>query len=177
MGQRTENGGTEATHTFAVLVENKFGVLAKVASLFSARGYNIDSLCVGTTQDPSISRITLVTRGDDRVLEQIRKQLDKLIDTIKVLDLSAGDSVQREMMLIKVSATQSKRTDILQLVDIFRARIVDVTMDAFVIETTGEAGKLAAFIDLLRPFGIKEISRSGQVAMSRGPKTLKSNKG
>lgn len=171
-----EMNGGEKKHTFAVLVENKFGVLAKVASLFSARGYNIDSLSVGVTQDPSVSRITLVTRGDEPILEQIRKQLSKLIDTIKVMDLDEGESVQREMVLIKVNAPQAKRVEVLQLAEIFRGRIIDVSANTFIIEVTGDEGKIAAFLELLRPLGIKEIVRTGKTAMSRGTKTLKSTK-
>ncbi|MEK6709796.1 MAG: acetolactate synthase small subunit [Nitrospinota bacterium] len=165
------------SHTIAVLVENKFGVLAKVASLFSARGYNIDSLSVGVTQDPTVSRITLVTRGDERVLEQIRKQLSKLIDTIKVMDMAREDTVQREMMLVKVAAPRSARAEILQIVGVFRARIVDLSAETLTIEITGDDGKIGAFLELLGPFGIKEIARTGKAALSRGPKTLKSAKG
>ncbi len=171
-----EMNGGEQSHTFAVLVENKFGVLAKVASLFSARGYNIDSLSVGVTQDPSISRITLVTRGDEPILEQIRKQLSKLIDTIKVMDLEEGESVHREMALIKVNAPQAKRAEVLQLAEIFRGRIVDVSANTFIIEVTGDEGKISAFLELLRPLGIKEIVRTGKIAMIRGPKTLRGAK-
>ena len=172
----TNNNGkneTENTHTFAVLVENKFGVLAKVSSLFSARGYNIDSLCVGVTQDPSISRITLVTRGDDHILEQIRKQLSKLIDTIKVLELDETSTAERELVLIKVAAPKEKRSEVLQVVEIFRARTIDISVDALVIEVTGDEGKIGAILELLRPYGIKEIARTGKVALSRGAKTLK----
>lgn len=170
------NDGMNETHTIAVLVENQFGVLAKVASLFSARGYNIDSLCVGVTQDPSISRITLVTRGDAQILEQIRKQLSKLIDTIRVMDLGESETAERELVLIKVSATKEKRADILQIVEIFRARTIDISADALIIEVTGDEGKIKAILELLRPFGIKEIARSGKVALTRGPKTLKGAK-
>lgn len=166
----------ETLHTIAVLVENKFGVLAKVASLFSARGYNIDSLCVGVTQDPSVSRITLVTRGDEKILEQIRKQLSKLIDTIKVMDLMEGESVDRELVLIKITAPTAKRAELLQIVEIFRARIVDISTDNMTIEVTGDQGKLKAILDLLHPYGVKEIARTGKVALARGPKTLKSSK-
>ncbi len=163
-------------HTIAVLVENKFGVLAKVASLFSARGYNIDSLCVGVTQDPSVSRITLITRGDEKILEQIRKQLSKLIDTIKVMDLMEGESIDRELVLIKITAPTSKRAELLQIAEIFRARIVDISTDNMIIEVTGDQGKLRAILDLLHPYGVKEIARTGTVALTRGPKTLKSSK-
>ncbi len=164
------------THTIAVLVENKFGVLAKVASLFSARGYNIDSLCVGVTQDPSVSRITLVTRGDEKILEQIRKHLSKLIDTFKVMDMGESESVEREMILIKVSAPKSSRPDIFQIVDVFRGRVVDVSSNTMTTEVTGDEGKIQAILNLLHPFGIKEIARTGKVALTRGAKTLKGAK-
>ncbi len=163
----------EKKHTFAVLVENKFGVLAKVSSLFSARGYNIDSLCVGVTQDPSISRITLVTRGDEHILEQIRKQLSKLIDTIRVLELDETYTAERELVLIKVAAPKERRSEVLQVVEIFRARTIDISTDALVIEVTGDEGKIGAILELLRPYGIKEIARTGKVALSRGAKTLR----
>ena len=175
MNPEEKDGGP--SHTIAVLVENKFGVLAKVASLFSARGYNIDSLSVGVTQDPTVSRITLVTRGDERVLEQIRKQLSKLIDTIKVMDMVKEDTVQREMMLVKVSAPRTARAEILQIVEVFRARIVDLSAETLIIELTGDDGKIGAFLELLAPFGIKEIARTGKAALSRGPRTLKGVKG
>ena len=174
MSPEEKHGGP--SHTIAVLVENKFGVLAKVASLFSARGYNIDSLSVGVTQDPTVSRITLVTRGDERVLEQIRKQLSKLIDTIKVMDMVKEETVQREMMLVKVSAPRRERAEILQIVEVFRARIVDLSAETLTIEITGDDGKIAAFLELLAPFGVKEIARTGKAALSRGPRTLKSVK-
>lgn len=166
----------DETHTIAVLVENKFGVLAKVASLFSARGYNIDSLCVGVTQDPSVSRITLVTRGDEKILEQIRKHLSKLIDTFKVMDMGETESVEREMILIKVSAPKSARPDIFQIIEVFRGRIVDVSPDTITVEVTGDEGKIRAILNLLQPFGIKEIARTGKVALTRGAKTLKGAK-
>ncbi len=173
MSNNNGKNDIEKKHTFAVLVENKFGVLAKVSSLFSARGYNIDSLCVGVTQDPSISRITLVTRGDDHILEQIRKQLSKLIDTIKVLELDETSTAERELVLIKVAAPKEKRSEVLQVVEIFRARTIDISVDALVIEVTGDEGKIGAILELLRPYGIKEIARTGKVALSRGAKTLK----
>jgi len=170
------NNDAEQKHTFAVLVENKFGVLAKVASLFSARGYNIDSLCVGVTQDPSISRITLVTSGDIQILEQIRKQLSKLIDTIKVLDMDESGTAERELVLIKVTVPKEKRGEVLQIIEIFRARTIDISAESLTIEVTGDEGKIRAILELLRPHGIKEIARTGKVALSRGAKTLKSTK-
>jgi acetolactate synthase I/III small subunit len=155
-------------HTISVLVENKFGVLARVAGLFSGRGYNIDSLNVGETEDPTISRMTIVARGDDRILEQITKQLNKLIDVIKVTDLTSEEHVERELALIKVSAPQKVRSEIIQLANIFRSSIVDVSLESLIISVTGDEDKINALIDMLRPYGIREISRSGRVAISRG---------
>jgi acetolactate synthase-1/3 small subunit len=155
-------------HTISVLVENKFGVLARVAGLFSGRGYNIDSLNVGETEDPTISRMTIVARGDDRILEQITKQLNKLIDVIKVTDLTSEEHVERELALIKVSAPQKVRSEIIQLASIFRSSIVDVSLESLIISATGDEDKINALIDMLRPYGIREISRSGRVAISRG---------
>ena len=164
-------------HTLTLQVENRLGVLARIAGLISAKGYNIDSLSVGVTQDPTVSRITLVTRGDERVLEQIRKQLSKLIDTIKVMDMVKEETVQREMMLVKVSAPRTARAEILQIVEVFRARIVDLSAETLIIEITGDDGKIGAFLELLAPFGLKEIARTGKAALSRGPRTLKGVKG
>lgn len=155
-------------HTISVLVENKPGVLARVAGLFSGRGYNIDSLNVGETEDPSMSRMTIVARGDDRILEQITKQLNKLIDVIKVTDLSPEEHVERELALIKVSAPAKTRSEIIQLANIFRSQIVDVSHETLVISVTGDEDKIAAMIDILRPYGIREIARSGKIAMARG---------
>jgi acetolactate synthase-1/3 small subunit len=158
-------------HTIAVLVENKFGVLSRVAGLFSARGYNIESLSVGETLDPSVSRMTLVVRGDAFVVEQVIKQLHKLIDVIKVTDLSEENHVEREMLLLKVNAEPASRAEILRVGDIFRAKVVDVTPNTYTLEVTGEESKIEAIIDLLRPFGIQEVVRTGKVAIARGPKT------
>jgi acetolactate synthase-1/3 small subunit len=158
-------------HTIAVLVENKFGVLSRVAGLFSARGYNIESLSVGETLDPSVSRMTLVVRGDSFVIEQVIKQLHKLIDVIKVTDLSEENHVEREMLLLKVNAEPANRAEILRLGDIFRAKVVDVTPTTYTLEVTGEESKIEGIIELLRPFGIQEIVRTGKVAIARGPKT------
>jgi len=157
-------------HTIAVLVENKFGVLSRVAGLFSARGYNIESLSVGETLDPSVSRMTLVVRGDAFVIEQVMKQLHKLIDVIKVIDLSAEIHVEREMLLIRVNAEPAARAEILRIADIFRAKVVDVTATSYTLEVTGEETKIAAILDLLRPFGIQEVVRTGKVAIARSPK-------
>jgi acetolactate synthase-1/3 small subunit len=158
-------------HTVAVLVENKFGVLSRVAGLFSARGYNIESLSVGETLDPTVSRMTLVVRGDAFVIEQVLKQLHKLVDVIKVTDLSEEDHVEREMLLIRVNAEPAARAEILRSVDIFRAKVVDVTPTSYTVEVTGEESKLDAIVELLRPFGIQELVRTGKVAIARGPKT------
>ena len=158
-------------HTIAVLVENKFGVLSRVAGLFSARGYNIESLSVGETLDPSVSRMTLVVRGDAFIIEQVIKQLHKLIDVIKVTDLSEEDHVEREMILVRVNAEPLARAEILRSADIFRAKVVDVTPGTYTLELTGDEPKLDAFIELLRPFGIQELVRTGKVAIARGPKT------
>ncbi len=157
-------------HTLAVLVENKSGVLSRVASLFSRRGYNIDSLAVGVTEDPEVSRITIVVHGDDHVLEQVTKQLNKLVDVIKVSDLGGDDTVERELALIKVTADSDNRAEIIQIADIFRARIIDVAPKSMTIEVTGEEAKVEAIEKLLRQFGIKEMVRTGKIAMVRGPK-------
>ena len=166
-----QNGHGVSKHTIAVLVENKFGVLSRVAGLFSARGYNIESLSVGETLDATVSRMTLVVRGDEFVLEQVVKQLHKLIDVIKVTDLTRENHVERELVLMRVNAEVQHRTEILRTADIFRAKVVDVTQVSFVLEATGDEGKLEALIELLRPMGIQEIVRTGKVAISRGPKT------
>ena len=157
-------------HTISVLVENEFGVLTRVAGLFSGRGFNIESLSVAPTLDPSISRMTIVTTGDDQILEQITKQLNKLIDTIKVIDFTGQDFVEREMALIKVSAEENIRAEVLRITDIFRAKVVDVTAKSYTVETTGAPAKIDALIELLRPMGIKELVRSGPVVLGRGSK-------
>ena len=157
-------------HTLAVLVQNKSGVLSRVAALFSRRGYNIDSLAVGVTEDPETSRITIVVHGDDRVLEQVTKQLNKLVDVIKVSDFGGEDAVERELALIKVVADKDNRAEIIQIADIFRARIIDVAPKSMTVEVTGDEGKVEAIEKLLRQFGIKEMVRTGKIAMVRGPK-------
>ncbi|AKB14111.1 acetolactate synthase small subunit [Methanosarcina thermophila MST-A1] len=159
-------------HTLAVLVENKSGVLSRVASLFSRRGFNIDSLAVGVTEDPSISRMTIVVQGDDHVLEQVTKQLNKLVDVIKVSDIGGDDSVERELALIKVAADVNTRAEIIQIANIFRARIVDVASKSMTIEVTGDDAKIEAIQKLLRQFGIKEMVRTGKIALVRGPKKV-----
>ncbi|GBD99529.1 acetolactate synthase isozyme 3 small subunit [bacterium BMS3Abin07] len=154
-------------HTISVLVENKFGVLSRVSGLFSGRGYNIESLSVGETTDPQISTMTVVTRGDDRIIEQITKQLNKLIDVIKVVDLVEVDHVEREMILIKVAPKQENKAEVLRLAEIFRGRIVDSSQRTYTVEITGDEKKIEAFIELMRPIGIKELVRTGRVAMAR----------
>jgi len=160
-------------HTISVIVENEFGVLARVAGLFSGRGFNIDSLSVAPTIDESLSRITIVTRGDDAILEQITKQLNKLVDVIKVLDFSDDSAIEREMALIKVTAEDESRAEVLRIVDIFRAKIIDVTPKSYTIEATGAPAKINAILDLLRPLGLKELVRTGSVAIGRGAKGWK----
>ncbi|NVN90347.1 MAG: acetolactate synthase small subunit [Desulfuromonadales bacterium] len=161
------------THTISVLVENEFGVLSRVASLFSARGFNIDSLNVAPTNEDGLSRITIVTHGDESVLEQISKQLNKLIDVIKVIDFTDGSCVEREMALIKVSAEDESRAEVLRIVDIFRAKVVDVTSRSYTLEVTGAPAKVDAILELLRPLGLKELVRTGAVAIGRGSKGWK----
>jgi len=154
-------------HTIAALVENRFGVLARIAGLFSARGFNIDSLTVGETEDPTISRMTIVVEGDDRVLEQVMKQLNKLVDVIKVSDISSQKFVDRELALIKVNAPRSRRSEIMEIAEVFRAKIVDISPNTLTIEATGNEDKIKAIIGMLKPFGIKELARTGRVAMLR----------
>jgi acetolactate synthase-1/3 small subunit len=157
-------------HTISVLVENVPGVLSRVTGLFSGRGFNIESLCVAETLDANISRITLVTIGNDQIVEQIIKQLNKLINAIKVIDFTASDSVQREMALIKVRADGDSRAEVLRIADIFRAKVVDVSPEFYTIEITGDDNKIMAILDLLRHFQVKEIARTGTVAMARSKK-------
>ena len=160
-------------HTISVLVENEFGVLSRVASLFSGRGFNIDSVTVAPTNEEGMSRMTIVTRGDEQILEQITKQLNKLIDIIKVIDFTDGSGIEREMALIKVTAEDESRAEVLRIVDIFRAKIIDVTPKSYTIEATGNPVKIDAILDLLRPLGLKELVRTGAVAIGRGAKGWK----
>ncbi|MCG0278303.1 MAG: acetolactate synthase small subunit [Thermanaeromonas sp.] len=155
-------------HTLAVLVENRPGVLTRVAGLFARRGYNIESLAVGPTENPSISRMTIVVEGDERTIEQVCKQLNKLIDVIKVSDITEDPHVGRELVLIKVNAEPQVRGEIMQIVEIFRARIVDVSRDTLIIEATGDEDKINAIESALRPFGIREMARTGKIALVRG---------
>jgi len=155
-------------HIISVTVENRFGVLSKIAGLFSARGYNIDSLSVAETDDPTVSRMIIVVRGDEKILEQIYKQLNKLIDVIKVQDLTEQDFIERELALIKLSINNfNERQEVLQLVQIFRAKIISVGKKTLTIEAVGDTSKLDALVDLLKPFGFKEFIRTGKIAISR----------
>jgi acetolactate synthase-1/3 small subunit len=164
-------------HTISVLVENEFGVLARVASLFSGRGFNIESLTVAETLDPTISRITLVTRGDDQVLEQVEKQLNKLVPVIKVIDFGESPHVEREMALVKVTADEKTRAEVMNLIDIFRGKVIDVGPRSYIVELTGDEGKIQAVLELLKPLGLKEIVRTGKVAMHRGMRVLEADEG
>ncbi len=155
-------------HTISVTVENEFGVLARVAGLFSGRGFNIDSLSVAETQDPTVSLITLVTRGDDQIIEQIIKQLHKLVNVLKVTDMQEGEYLDRELVLVKVNANDQTKGEILRLVDIFRGKVVDVSPKSYTVEITGDEGKVRAVMELLAPLGIREVVRTGKVAMPRG---------
>lgn len=154
-------------HTISVLVENKFGVLTRVAGLFSGRGFNIDSLNVAPTHDPTVSRMTIVTRGDDKTVDQIVKQLDKLVDTIEVIDFREGEFVDRELVLVKVGVDSTSRAEVMQITDIFRAKIIDVQPKSLTIEVTGDESKVEKFIELMRAFGILELTRTGRVALPR----------
>ena len=161
-----------STHTLSVLVENKPGVLARVAGLFSRRGFNIDSLAVGPTEHADISRMTIVVNVEDLPLEQVTKQLNKLVNVIKIVELDAAASVQRELLLLKVRADAGTRSHVLETVQLFRAKVVDVAVDAVTIEATGTADKLDALIRVLEPFGIRELVQSGLVAVARGSRSM-----
>lgn len=154
-------------HVLSALVRNKPGVLARVAGLFSARGYNIESLAVGETEDPDVSRMTIVVPGDEAILEQVRKQLSKLIDTIKVTDFHETPCVVRDMMLLKLKAPAAKRSEIIEIAEIFGAKIVDLAEKAMILEVSGEEGKIERFVKMLSPYGIQEIMRTGRIAMAR----------
>jgi acetolactate synthase-1/3 small subunit len=154
-------------HTLSVLVENRFGVLTRVAGMFSGRGFNIDTLNVAPTLDASMSRMTIVVRGDDKTLEQVVKQTEKLVDVIKVDDFRDDEFVDRELVLMRVNVNENTRSEVLQICDVFRAKIVDVRLDKLVIEITGNEGKIAKFISLMEHFGIAEMTRTGKVALSR----------
>jgi len=163
------NSGTgRMRHILSALVQNQPGVLAHISGMFSSRGFNIDSLAVGETEDPHLSRITFVVMGDDRHLEQVRKQLEKIVTVVKVLDISCEDFVERDLILIKVDATPERRAEIQGLVEIFRGRVVDVSPEQVMIEISGQERKIEAFIDAVRPYGILELARTGRIALVRG---------
>lgn len=154
-------------HTISLLVDNESGVLSRIAGLFSARGFNIESLCVAESLEPDTSRITLVTSGDPNIIEQVTKRFNNMVNVIKVSDLTGDTRVEREMILVRVEANKETRAEILRIVDIFRAKVVDVSQKNYMLELTGDIDKISAFIDLLKPLGIKEIARTGTVAMTR----------
>jgi acetolactate synthase-1/3 small subunit len=159
----------EEKHVFTMLVDNEPGVLSPVVGLFSGRGFNIDSLVVAETMDPKVSRITILTKADKLVLEQIEKQLNKLINVIKIRDVTGPEAVKREMALICVNAKSEHRAEILRIVDIFRCKVVDVGLEHYIIEVTGDEGKITALLNLLKPMGIKKIARTGPLALLREP--------
>jgi acetolactate synthase I/III small subunit len=163
----SSRGSGRIRHVLSALVQNQPGVLAHVSGMFASRGFNIDSLAVGETEDPHLSRITVVLVGDDRVLEQIRKQLEKIITVVKVVDISREDYVERDLMLLKVDAPPSKRAELQSLVEIFRGRILDVGPEQMMIEISGKESKLEAFIEAIRPHGIRELARTGRIALVR----------
>lgn len=160
------------SHTLSVLVENKPGVLARISGLISRRGFNIDSLAVGPTEHPEISRMTIVVDVDAVVLEQVTKQLNKLVEVLKVVQLEADASVQREVLLIKVRCDMASRAQVLQLVEVFRANVIDLQPDSVIIQTTGARDKVAAFLAALQPYGVRELVQSGVIAMGRGPRSI-----
>ena len=155
-------------HVLSALVQNQPGVLAHVSGMLASRGFNIDSLAVGETEDPQLSRMTFVVHGDDNVLDQVRKQLDKIVSIVRVDDISSENYVERDLMLIKVQAPSAKRMEIVLLVEMFRARVVDISPDNMMIELSGSEAKIEAFIELMRPFGILELARTGRIALVRG---------
>jgi len=159
-------------HTIALIIENRPGVLVRIAGLFSRRGFNIDSLTVGATDNPDYSRMTITVDGDEVVLEQVTKQLNKLINVIRVSELDPAESVERELVMIKVAAKKEDRSEIMQIVSVFRAKIIDVSPRSMIIEVTGSQDKVEAMVRLLRQFGIKEMARTGRVSMVRGAKVV-----
>jgi acetolactate synthase-1/3 small subunit len=169
MSETTEQGAGQSTrkHTISLLLENKFGALNRVAGMFSAKGYNLDSITVGPTEDASVSRMTIVTKGDDAIIEQIIKQLNKLIDTLKVIDLTYDSFMERELALIKIGTTPENRPEIMQVVEIFHAKIIDISHKTLTVEATGSGQKVDAIIKMLKPFHIKELARTGRVALKR----------
>ncbi|MCA1984084.1 MAG: acetolactate synthase small subunit [Nocardioides sp.] len=163
---------TDGKHTLSVLVENKPGVLARIAALFSRRSFNIESLAVGPTEHAEISRMTIVVNVQETPLEQVTKQLNKLVEVIKIVELEYDASVQRELLLVKVNATTETRGQVLEAVQLFRAKVVDVATDAVTIQVIGNAGKLSDFLRVIEPFGIRELVQSGMVAIGRGPRSI-----
>ncbi len=161
-----------SVHTLSVLVENKPGVLARIAGLFSRRGFNIDSLAVGPTEHPDISRMTIVVNVEESPLEQVTKQLNKLVEVIKIVELDDREAIERELLLVKVKADVETRSQVLDVVQLFKARVVDVATDAITLEVTGNSAKLADFLRVLEPFGIRELVQSGLVAIGRGPRSI-----
>ena len=155
-------------HIISALVQNQSGVLAHVAGMFAARGFNIDSLVVGRTEDPKLSRMTIVVVGDDKILEQVRKQLEKIVTVVRVRDFLDINPVERDLMLVRVKATPEKRPEVVELVNLFRGRVVDVARDSLMVELSGPEDKIEAFVDLVRPYGIIELARTGVIAMQRG---------
>jgi len=168
MGSKSVSPSNRLRHVLSALVQNQPGVLAHVSGMFASRGFNIESLAVGETEDPQLSRITVVVNGDDRLLEQIRKQLEKIVTVVKVLDISRSGFVERDLMLIKIDAPPSQRLELQGLVQIFRGRIVDVGSEQMMVEISGQEKKLEAFIEAVRPYGIRELARTGRIAMVRG---------
>lgn len=166
---KSTNGENDAAqkHTISILVQNTFGAFNRIAGLFAAKGYNIDSLSVGQTEDETVSRMTIVTRGDDQIIEQITKQLNKLIDTVRVVDLTFESFVERELILIKVQTRVETRPEIMQIAEIFRAKVVDISPKTLTLEATGNQQKVEAIVKMLKPFGIKELARTGRVALKR----------
>lgn len=158
-------------HVLSAVVQNQPGVLAQISGMLASRGFNIDSLAVGATEDPETARMTFVVRGDDSELEQVRKQLGKVVTVVRVMDISSEDFVERDLMLIKVKSTAQQRVEISLMVEMFRARVVDITHDTLVIEVSGTEGKIEAFIELMRPYGIIELARTGRIALVRGAQT------
>ncbi len=154
-------------HIINVLVDNHFGVLSRISGLFSARGYNIESLCVGITADPTISRMTVAVYGDDTIVDQIIHQLNKLVEVIEATDLTCDKHVERELVMVRLSTEENNRSELLEVVNIFRAKVVDVSNEAIIIEATGSTEKIRAFIDMIRPYGIKQLARTGLIALAR----------
>jgi acetolactate synthase-1/3 small subunit len=159
---------TTTKHTLVALAEDRPGVLNRVSSLLRRRNFNIESIAVGHTEQPNLSRMTIIVEGDDAKVEQVRKQLDKVVDVVKIVDITSDEIVARELALIKVKATASTRSEIIQIVDIFRANIVDVSSDSLMVEVTGDEEKISSLLELLRGFGIRDIARTGRIALTRG---------